>query len=185
MERNPMTTHMFTIRPTAASRPRVRSVEAGRRPGRVVAVEVPGTPLLARALPHVTWSDAYAVSLPAGHHADPHAWAGAVFRGPPPWLRLLFGLREIAVRAVGIEPADGHTFDTVDWRPDEVLLGSDQRHLDFRASVLVTRDRLVVSTVVDVHNRRGRAYSAVVRPLHPFVVRRLLARAARTMGAGA
>jgi hypothetical protein len=179
-----MTTQMFTTQPTTRSRPSLRVVGATRRAGRVVAVEVPRTPLLARALPHVAWSDAYAVALPAGHDADPHAWAGAVFRGPPPWLRLLFGLRELAVRAVGIEPADGHTFDTVDWRPDEVLLGSDQRHLDFRASVLVTSGRVVVSTVVHVHNRRGRVYSAVVRPLHPWVVRRLLARAARTMGDG-
>ena len=146
-------------------------------------VAVPRTPLLGRALPQVTWSDAYAVTLPtACPSPDAEEWAEAIFSGPPWWVRLLFGLRQLAVRAVGIEPGDGHTFDVRDWREDEVLLGSDQRHLDFRASVLVGPRRVVVATVVDVHNRRGRAYSAVVRPLHPFVVRSMLARATRKLG---
>jgi hypothetical protein len=72
-------------------------------------------------------------------------------------------------------------FDLVAWSPDEVLLGIDQRHLAFRASVLVEPDRVVVSTIVEVRNRRGRAYSAVVRRIHPWVVRTMLARAVHTM----
>ena len=148
-----------------------------------VPVAVPTTPLLARALPHVTWSDAYAVTVPTGcRPPNAQEWAEAIFGGPPWWVRLLFGVRQLAVRAVGIEPGDGHTFDVLDWREDEVLLGSDERHLDFRASVLVAPRRVVVATVVDVHNRRGCAYSAVVRPLHPFVVRSMLGRAMRKLG---
>ena len=69
--------------------------------------------------------------------------------------------------------------------PDEVLLGADQSHLGFRASVLVERDRVVLSTVVELHNRRGRAYFALVRRLHPLVVRGMLARAAKKMAASA
>jgi hypothetical protein len=167
-----MSTHVFPSRPAAPARPH--------------AVDVPATPLLAKALPHVTWSDAYAVSLPSGQPtADPQEWADAVFRRPPWWVAGLFGVRQVLVRAVGIEPGDGHTFDTVDWRPDEVLVGTDQRHLDFRASVLVSPDRVVVSTMVALNNRRGHVYSAVVRRLHPFVVRRMLGRAARRMEARA
>jgi hypothetical protein len=67
----------------------------------------------------------------------------------------------------------------VSWRPGEVLLGTDQEHLGFRVSVLVEPDRVVVSTVVQVRNRRGRAYSALVRRAHPLVVRDALAKAGR------
>ena len=67
---------------------------------------------------------------------------------------------------------------------DEVLLGVDQSHLAYRASVLVEPDRVVLSTVVDLRNRRGAAYFAVVRKVHPFVVRTMLTRAARTMAGG-
>jgi len=164
------------FRPRYASR-WVRS----RRRGRVHPVVVPESPLLARALPAVDWADAYAVSFPGRPPGDPQLWADAMFHAPPPWVRALFGVREIAARLVGIEKGGSHVFDTVSWRPDEVLLGIDQGHLSFRASVLLEPTRVVVSTVVDVHNRRGRAYSAMVRLLHPFVVRTMLGRAAHTM----
>lgn len=96
---------------------------------------------------------------------------------------MLFAVREVLVRLVGIEPGGSHVFDTVGGTEDEVLLGTDQEHLSFRASVLLEPTRVVLSTVVQVHNRRGRVYSALVRLLHPFVVRTMLARAARTMTA--
>lgn len=155
------------------------------RPGRAHAVPVPSTPLLAQALPYVDWSDAYAVPLQRGRQRHPQEWADAIFHAPPFWVRVLFGVREVLVRAVGIERGGSHVFDTVSSTPDEVLLGIDQRHLGFRASVLVERGRVVVSTVVEVRNRRGLAYSAVVRRIHPFVVRGALARAARKMAASA
>lgn len=154
------------------------------RPGNVYSVHVPRTPLLTRALPNVTWSDAYAVCVETdSREPDPHAWAEAVFRGAPAWVRVLFAVRHVLVRTVGIEPGDSHVFDTIDWRRDEVLVGADQGHLSFRASVLVEPGRVVVSTVVEVHNRRGRAYSALVRRVHPVVIRGMLSRAVQKMEA--
>jgi hypothetical protein len=41
--------------------------------------------------------------------------------------------------------------------------------------------RVVLTTVVRLHNRRGRAYWALVRPIHPLIVRAMLARAARKL----
>lgn len=165
-----------------ARTPKTR-VEVGSA-GAVTVVSVPRSPLLVNALPHVTWSDAYAAPLPPGGRTrDPQVWADAVFRDPPSWVRALFGLRQLVVRAVGIEADHRHAFDTLDRRPDEVLLGTDQRHLSFRASVRLERDRVVVSTVVNVHNRRGRAYSRLVRHVHPWVVRSLLARATQRLAA--
>ena len=149
---------------------------------RVYAVPLPTTTLLAGALPHVDWSDAYAVLTPSGApRRDPQEWADAILHGPPLWIRVLFGVREVVVRMVGVERGGDHVFATVSWRPDEVLIGTDQGHLGFRASVLVEPGRVVLSTVVQLRNRRGRAYSALVRRIHPWVVRGMLARAARKM----
>ena len=146
------------------------------------AVAVPSTTLLAKSLPRVDWSDAYAVQVPRNATGrNPQEWADAIFSHPPGWIRALFVVREIVVRAVGIEPGGKHVFATVDWRPDEVLVGVDQGHLGFRASVLVEPGRVVLSTVVQVRNRRGRIYSAVVRRIHPWVARGMLARAARAL----
>jgi hypothetical protein len=154
------------------------------KPGRVYGIPLPTTPLLTGALPYVDWSDAYAVFTPSGApRRDPQEWADAIFHGPPLWIRALFGLREVVVRPMGIERGGSHVFATVDWRPDEILVGTDQGHLGFRASVLVEPDRVVLSTVVQLHTRRGRAYSALVRRIHPVVVRGMLSRAVQKMGA--
>lgn len=150
------------------------------------AVPLPSTPLLAQSLPRVDWADAYAVPVPwEGPRRDPEEWVDAVFHEPPPWVRLLFGVRELLVRMVGIERGGRHVFDTVSRRSDEILLGVDQRHLGYRASMLVERDRVVLSTVVELRNRRGAAYFALVRRIHPLIVRGMLARAARTLAVAA
>jgi hypothetical protein len=150
------------------------------------AVPLPRTPLLACALVRVDWSDAYAVALPRGVRSHPpEDWAHAIFRAPPPLVRALFATREVLVRLCGIEAGDRHAFDIVSWSPNEVLLGIDQRHLGFRASVLVQPDRVVVSTIVEVRNRRGRAYSVLVRRVHPYVVRTMLSRAVDKMAVAA
>jgi hypothetical protein len=186
MEEEEMSAQPQSVRPAVGlehHRRFVRPAECGR----VYATQLPSTRLLAHPLPFVDWSDAYAVAIPTdGRRRDPQEWADAVFRSPPPFLtRFLFGARELLVRVVGIERGGRHVFNTVSRTEHEVLLGADQEHLGFRASVLVDVDRVVLSTVVELRNRRGRAYFALVRRIHPLIVRGMLARAARTMAASA
>ena len=60
---------------------------------------------------------------------------------------------------------------------EEILIGADDRHLDFRASMLVRRDAsrssAVLTTVVHF-NSLGRPYFFVVRPFHRLIVTSLL-----------
>lgn len=139
---------------------------------------VPTTPLTTRALPRVDFADAYAVACGPGMPVDPQAWADAIFRDPPRWVVAVLGLREALVGLVGIARGGASSFETLARRADEVLLGTDERHLDFRVSVLREADRVVVSTLVQLHNARGRAYFGLVRKVHPVVVRAMLTRAA-------
>jgi hypothetical protein len=141
--------------------------------------------LLAGALPRVDWTDAQAVAVLPGMPLDPQAWADALFRDPPRWVAAALGLRELLVGLVGIERGGPGAFDTLARTEDEVLLGADSNHLDFRASVLREPDRVVLTTVVRLHNRRGRVYSALVRPVHPVIVRAMLNRAARRLSGAA
>ena len=180
-----MSAQLQPVRPVVGLEHHRRFVRPARA-GRVYATELPTTRLLAHPLRFVDWSDSYAVGIPLDVHGrDPQEWADALFRSSPPLaVRALFGVREL-VRAVGIERGGRHVFTTVSRTDNEVLLGVDQAHLGFRASVLVEPDRVVVSTLVELHNRRGRAYFAVVRRLHPMVVRGMLTRAAQKMAASA
>jgi hypothetical protein len=148
---------------------------------RAVPTAVPESPLIAAALPRVDWADAYAVTARPGTPTDPQVWADAVFRDPPRWVLALLGLREVLVGLVGIERAGARAFDRVARSGDEVLLGTDAGHLDFRAAVRREPARVVLTTVVQVHNARGRAYDALVRRVHPVVVRAMLTAAARRL----
>lgn len=67
----------------------------------------------------------------------------------------------------------------------EIVLGEDDKHLDFRLSFLHTPalsptlgGQLTVSTVVHCHNLLGRAYIFVIAPSHRQVVKASLRRAA-------
>lgn len=154
-------------------------------PPKARARPLPEAARLARtAFERTDHTDAFAVELWPGISTDPQEWAHAVFRDPPVWVLALLVLREALVGLVGIKRAGRSAFDTVGSRPGEVLLGTDSGHLDFRASVLVEEDpgTVTLGTVVRLHNRRGRLYWAVVRPLHPFVVRAMLRRAAHRLG---
>jgi hypothetical protein len=90
-------------------------------------------------------------------------WSDAIFRDPPGWVRALMLLRNAAVGLVGIERGDSSAFDVLARSEREAVVGTDAGHLDFRASILVDRGRVTLSTIVHVHNRRGRLYLRAVR----------------------
>jgi hypothetical protein len=63
----------------------------------------------------------------------------------------------------------------------ELVAGRDNKHLDFRLSVLKATDgetaSVIVSTVCVVHNTFGKVYLYFVVPFHKWGVRRLLSNA--------
>lgn len=128
-----------------------------------------------------TLHDSHSIRRPPGTPADPEVWAEATFRDPPAWVAALLGLRNLAVRAVGIPPATRHAFDTISVDGNTLVLGQDDQHLDFRASIVVDDGAVTVATTATTKNRRGRLYLAVIRLVHPFVVRSMLARAQQSV----
>jgi hypothetical protein len=67
-----------------------------------------------------------------------------------------------------------------------LVVGEDDRHLDFRVAILLragaaARREFVAVTVVHCHNRLGRTYLAVIAPFHRVIVRATLERAVRVM----
>ncbi len=64
---------------------------------------------------------------------------------------------------------------------EEVVAGRDNKHLDFRVSVLKLADgegsSMVVSTVCAIYNLSGKLYLFFVAPFHRYGVRKLMANA--------
>jgi hypothetical protein len=64
---------------------------------------------------------------------------------------------------------------------NEIIAGRNNKHLDFRLSVLKLPDgditSVVVSTICTVHNLTGKLYLFLIVPLHRYGVRKLMANA--------
>lgn len=135
----------------------------------------PASSALRNALPRVDYFDAYSADLPEGAPTDPHVWVDRLFAEPPRVFRLLLGARDRLVGVAGLKK--GRTpFPELLSTDEEVVLGVDDLHLDFRVGVQVAPNgrRLTVGTVVQFHNLFGRLYFLPVRPVHGVVVRRML-----------
>lgn len=152
-----------------------------------------------RLYPSVNLADAFAIALPDGASADPERLARHIMTHQPAWIGALTRLRDVLVAGFGLKTtaqlarlAHGDQVDRISFfkvysrNSAEIVLGEDDRHLDFRLSVLCSPPsqpgaarRLTLSTVVHCHNRLGRTYLALIAPFHRQVVKASLRRAAR------
>src|SRR5258708_35267504 len=61
---------------------------------------------------------------------------------------------------------------------DELVAGRDNKHMDFRLSIMKVHDGIrpsvVVSTLCIVHNKFGQYYLRSIIPFHKFRLRRLM-----------
>jgi hypothetical protein len=172
------------VRSPAAWSPWVRVCRnvTGRTAVRAVPIPSQST-LIDGVYDSIDLQDAWQVRCRPGLPEDPQVWADAVFHHPPPWIVVLFGVRNVLVRLIGVAPEhdSAKTFRVEARTAEEVLLGSDADHLNFRASVLVCDHRVTVSTVATAHNARGTFYLRVIRVVHPVIVRAMLRRASRVL----
>lgn len=136
--------------------------------------------------------DSYAVDLAKGSPADMRALAMTALGDPPSWVRLLLLIRDGVMSPFGVKSSgEFRRFpggrDQIDFFPvlacsaNEIILGADDRHLDFRLSLLRRpaaqgAPTLVATTVVHCHNRLGRWYLATIMPFHRLIVRSSLRR---------
>lgn len=158
---------------------------------------VPAGSLAALAFAVTHHADAFRVALPPRLPDDVDAVTRRLMSGPPPWwIDALMWLRNHVVRLVGLKssprrerPATGAKlmpgdragmFQVYGRTENEILLGGDDSHLDFRVSILIERDgdraSAVLSTVVHYNSKLGRVYFFFVRPFHRLIVRAMLRR---------
>ena len=98
----------------------------------------------------------------------------------PGWAASLLKLRNTLVRPFGLKTGepDQPIFPTCHETANEIILGTDDRHLDFRIGLIRQDGRLYMSTWVHPHNLWGRAYLRLVMPFHILISRGAVARMA-------
>ncbi|MEN8834190.1 MAG: DUF2867 domain-containing protein [Pacificibacter sp.] len=102
----------------------------------------------------------------------------------PVWADTLLKLRNAIVKPLGLKT------DTSDAGPDaifpvtydsndELILGTDDNHLNFRIAIKREGEMIHMATWVHRNNALGRAYLAVIMPFHVLIVRDCMKRIAR------
>lgn len=108
----------------------------------------------------------------------------------PDWIKSLFQLRNYLVRLVGIQPISKPEviidykvggsivfFDIYKIENNFVLLGKNDKHLDFRVCISNSNEEkqnIKVTTVVQFHNAKGKLYFSVIKPFHKMIVRSMV-----------
>lgn len=120
------------------------------------------------------------------------------FSSGPKWMDRLFMLRNRLVRVFGLktsgdlkdreeqlnrfqcEPGEQlGLFNVFEKNDEEVIIGEDDKHLNFRVSLLLNNTQkpqkeLIITTIVQFNSRFGRFYFAVIKPFHTAVVRSMV-----------
>jgi hypothetical protein len=167
---------------------------------RAVASELPEGSHLRSSLDRIDYLDCYKAESRLADKSPTDIFA-AVFGKMPKMFGHLLVLRSVLVKPFGIgtvsyEDLRG-TIDTGKlykigekiWRwtifeqnEHELIVGTNDRHLDFRVSVFrEDQKRVALSTCVMTHNTFGRAYLAIILPFHRFGVMKLLEHAAASI----
>ena len=160
----------------------------------ITSVPVPSRSGIDHFYQSMNLADAFAIRLPAGTSSNPDLLARFIFSHQPFWVGWLLKVRDTIVACFGLKTAKHlaslasriGAFKVYSTDQTEIVLGEDDKHLDFRISILCSGEaepegshQLVLSTVVQCHNRLGRAYLFVIAPFHRLVVKASLLRAAR------
>jgi Protein of unknown function (DUF2867) len=165
---------------------------------KVSEVPIPSSSAILTVLKQVHFSDAYEASI-ARPNIDAQGAYAAIFGPKPGWITLLLRLRGVFANIVGlkhpvitevgaIDPGEGRRpyrvgdrvglFGVQSISAKELILGVDDRHLNFRVSVLRSlqndTEKVTITTVVELNNGLGRVYLFVIKPFHKLIVRAIL-----------
>ena len=134
-------------------------------------------------LPEADFADAFSLTVD-DPSVDAITAAHRAMARPPGWVSALMRLRDAIVGPLGLRTGDDASlarmdrigvFPVLSRTPERVVLGLNDKHLDFRLAIDVApldarRREVVATTLVQTHNRLGRTYLALILPFHRRIV---------------
>lgn len=152
---------------------------------RMNAIQVEKTQLAASSALHARrtpgdFLDCYTVdaTMPLRDAAD-------IITDFPYWARLLLVIRRIVTTPFGLDNDGPEAPDRIGIFPvesetdSELIAGFDDKHLDFRVSVLSNASTVSLATWVAPHNIGGCVYLTAIMPFHVAIARDALRRVGR------
>lgn len=144
---------------------------------KVLATNLPTESILNTRVSPTDFLDCYAI-----HSSMPTRRAAETITNFPGWARSLLLLRMVITAPFGLSndgpPADDKIgpFPVEIETQNELVAGFDDKHLDFRVSVMSQDDRVFLATWVRPHNLGGRLYLTCIMPFHVLIARDALKR---------
>jgi hypothetical protein len=140
--------------------------------------------------PKVDFADTFSTT---NHQNSIEEITNQIFNTAPKWVEFLFKIRNSIVKFFGLKtgiPDDfnedfkvgGYVkfFKIYTITANEVILGANDSHLNFRAIVSNTKTashNIKVTTLVEYNNTKGKIYMAIVKPFHRLVVKHMVGQA--------
>ncbi len=160
----------------------------------ILLIPTPSQAVQSSGLPRIDFADCY-----HGHTARAGVTAmeaaQAAFDKPPGWVGALMAVRDGVVGRLGLKTSRAAAaaatgskagfFPVISEMPNEVVLGLDDKHLDFRIWVSTQGmdggTDVRMSTLVRLHGRPGRIYLTAIMPFHKLLSRHMLRRSLRSL----
>ncbi|MDR1321949.1 MAG: DUF2867 domain-containing protein [Gracilibacteraceae bacterium] len=147
--------------------------------------EAPGSSAILNGFGRVDYIDSYQITKSTDESIE--EISAQIFKLPA-WVNLLMKMRNALVRPFGLkgkededESAGREFFTKIEQTENELVMGENDRHLNFRVSVLADRavSLVYVTTVVHYNNKMGKVYFFFVKPFHKIIVRSVMKRYGR------
>ena len=145
----------------------------------VTAIDLPDASALHARREARDFLDCYSVASDM-----PVRQAAEVITDFPGWARFLLIIRRMVTAPFGLDNDGPDVADKIGLFPvesetsSEVIAGFDDKHLNFRVSVLSHDGQISLATWVAPHNIGGRIYLATIMPFHIAISRNALSRVA-------
>ena len=141
--------------------------------------DLPSESVLNTRVSPIDFLDCYAISSPLlpRHAAE-------IITNFPRWACGLLLVRKVVTAPFGLSNDGPSAADKIGLFPveietsNELVAGFDDKHLDFRVSVMSKDGRVFLATWVHPHNIGGRFYLACILPFHIMIARNALQRVA-------
>ncbi len=159
----------------------------------VVEIKLPDESRCKAFIAKVDYEDAFKVTLNKQTISIEDIYL-QIFTYTPKWVNSLFKFRnsigglfrldtskeieEINAKNLKVGLKAG-IFKIYDIKPNEIIAGEDDRHLNFRVSILKRNNEVVLGTLVKYNNTAGKIYMAIIMPFHKLIVKTMLANAVK------
>jgi len=172
---------------------------------KITKISIPADSLIHGTLNQIHYADCYSVDFHHERAITVEEIARAFFKSIPGWVHFLLDLRNWVVKWFGLKGENAREvlarlendaiepgkpfgiFKVIEKNANEILMGEEDKHLDFRVSIRLNTKggneyTASVATVVQFNHFSGRLYFLSIKPFHKLIVRRMMAILGRKLG---